>query len=192
MAAASRQPPLVDSSSLADPGKQDRVNQGVPVVAAFDAYRGVAVLGIMVFHILGASGILLKAGDSPPAQLVWGTLPYTVFAFFVISGFVMFLPMAARGEFGSIRTFAIRRAARLFPALWVVLLLCLLMMAVLPKTHPSAIGEEFPDIWEILLNFSGQVNWALLFDSGQRLGFGVDPPIWTLTVEIAFYFVLPF
>ena len=73
MAAANRQPPLVESPHLADPGKQDRVNQGVPVVPAFDAYRGVAVLGIMVFHILGASGILLKAGDSPPAQLVWGS-----------------------------------------------------------------------------------------------------------------------
>ena len=192
MAAANRQQPLVESPHLTDPGKQDRVNQGVPVVPAFDAYRGVAVLGIMVFHILGASGILIKAGDSPPAQLVWGTLPYTVFAFFIISGFVMFLPMASRGEFGSVRTFAIRRAARLFPALWVVLAICLLLMAVLPHTYRSETTEAFPDFWEILLNFSGQVNWALLFDSGQRLGFGVDPPIWTLTVEIAFYFVLPF
>ena len=192
MASDSRQPPRVDSLSVTDPGKQDRINQGVPVVAAFDAYRGVAVLGIMVFHILGASGILLKAGDSPTAQLVWGTLPFTVFAFFIISGFVMFLPMAARGEFGSVRTFAIRRAARLFPALWLVLLVCLFLMAVLPTENRFPTTVDFPGIGEILLNFSGQVNWALLFDAGQRLGFGVDPPIWTLTVEIAFYFVLPF
>ena len=62
MASASRQEPVVESQPLTDPGKQDRVHQGVPVVAAFDAYRGVAVLGIVLFHILGVSGVLVKAG----------------------------------------------------------------------------------------------------------------------------------
>jgi peptidoglycan/LPS O-acetylase OafA/YrhL len=33
---------------------------------------------------------------------------------------------------------------------------------------------------------------ALLFVDNFRLGFGVDPPVWTLSVEIGFYVLLPF
>ncbi len=173
---------------LADPGKQDRSARGIPVVPAFDAYRGVAVLGIVIFHILASSGLLIRAGESAPAQLVWGTLPYTVDIFFIVSGFVMFLPAAARdGRFGSVRTFAVRRAARLFPALWVALAIALALLAFLPAS-----SLPFPGAGDIALNFTALANWATLFPGGNIPGFGVDSPVWTLTVEVAFYVVLPF
>jgi len=180
---------------LADPGKQERLAQGVPVVGAFDAYRGAAVLGIVLFHVLASSGLLIRAGGSAPAQLVWGTLPYTVAIFFIVSGFVMFLPTAARnGDFGSVSAFAIRRAARLFPALWIALLITLALLALLPQS-PAADPRPvlpFPGVSEILLNFSGLVTWAALFDpNGYPPGFAVDTPTWTLTLEIGFYIVLP-
>ena len=179
---------------LSDPGKQERVAQGVPVVGAFDAYRGVAVVGIVLFHILASSGLVIRAGGSAPAQRGWGTLPDTGAIFFIVSGFVMFLPTAARnGEFGSVSAFAIRRAARLFPALWVVLLISLALLAVLPDGPPGDTTPvlPFPGLGEIVINFSGLATWALLFSWGFPPGFGVDTPIWTLTLEIAFYVVLP-
>jgi peptidoglycan/LPS O-acetylase OafA/YrhL len=43
-----------------------------------------------------------------------------------------------------------------------------------------------------VLNFSGQAGWATLVDLGHTAGFGVDQPLWTLTLEIGFYVVLPF
>jgi acetyltransferase len=181
---------------FADPGKQERFSTGVPVVPAFDGYRGFAILGVVLFHILASSGLLLRAGERWEAQLVWGTLPYTISVFFIVSGFVMFLPVAARdGRFGSIGTFALRRAARLFPAFWLALLIALLLLAALPQSARVADGLSavpMPGAGEILLNFSGQQTWATLFDPSQAPGFGVDVPVWTLTLEIAFYLVLPF
>lgn len=192
----SSEPRTHHAPPFADPGKQERFSTGVPVVPAFDGYRGFAILGIVFFHILASSGLLIKAEDHWYAQIIWGTLPYTVSVFFIISGFVMFLPAAARnGEFGSIQTFAIRRAARLFPAFWLALVIALVLLAVIPQS--TAVQNDvtqlpFPGLGEIVLNFSGQQTWGLLFDTSLLPGFGVDVPVWTLTLEIAFYFVLPF
>jgi peptidoglycan/LPS O-acetylase OafA/YrhL len=157
-------------------------------VAAFDFYRGAAVAAIVLFHLLGQSGVLLRLGTSLPAQLIWGTLPYAIAVFFIVSGFVMFLPTAARGgDFGSVAAFAIRRAARLFPAFWLALLVCLALLAWLPDAPLPT-----PGLGEIAINFAGQQTWVMLFDASRLPGFGVDPPVWTLTLEIGFYIVLPF
>jgi len=44
---------------------------------------------------------------------------------------------------------------------------------------------------EIVVNFAGQAPWASVVASGFGTGFGLDGPIWSLTVEISFYIVLP-
>ena len=47
--------------------------------------------------------------------------------FFVLSGFVLYLPVARRGgTFGSVGAYARRRLARVLPAYYVVLLVCLI------------------------------------------------------------------
>ena len=52
-------------------------------------------------------------GDSALGVLSWGILPRSIQALFITSGFVIFLPTAARyGDFGRVSSFAIRRAAR--------------------------------------------------------------------------------
>jgi peptidoglycan/LPS O-acetylase OafA/YrhL len=183
-----REPGATESlPHLADPGKLDRSAHGVPVVAAYDGYRALAVLAVVLFHVLASSGLLIRAGDRLPALLVWGTLPYGISVFFIVSGFVMFLPTAAReGRFGRVSTFAIRRSARLFPALWLALTVVLLLLATIPNAP-----QTMPGIGEIALNYSGQAGWATLVDPGQAAGFGVDTPVYTLTIEIAFYLVLP-
>ena len=49
---------------------------------------------------------------------------------FIVSGFVIYLPTVARnGDFGQVSAFAIRRAARLFPAYYIVLVLSLILLA---------------------------------------------------------------
>ena len=171
---------------LSDPGKDDRASHGLPVVPSFDGFRAFAIMGIVLGHILGASGVLGGIGGSLDDRILTGLFPWMVGALFIVSGFVVFLPTVARdGEFGGIGGYAIRRAARLLPAYWLALLLTLVVIVVV-------LNAPLPDLGQGLWNFSGQQQWASFFDPAFHVGFGLNVVTWTLTLEIGFYLVLPF
>ena len=173
---------------LDDPGKDDRAAHGVPVVPAFDGYRAFAIMAIVLFHTLINSGVVADAGGNWGGQMIWGVLPHLVDVLFIISGFVVFLPTVAQdGRFGDVGSYAIRRAARLLPAFWLSLVVLLVAMALVSPSYPP-----FPGLGEILINFSGEHEIATMFDSSLVAGFGINLPLWTLTLEIGFYIVLPF
>jgi peptidoglycan/LPS O-acetylase OafA/YrhL len=175
----------VSAGEEIDPGKSWRESRGIPVIPVFDTYRAVAILGVVLFHIFQASGVFLALGDSAAAALSFALLSHTLDILFIVSGFVVYLPTVAKGgDFGSVRNFAIRRGARLIPAYWVCLAVALLLIVVFASTNLPSIGA-------IALHFSVLQTPALLFDGNLALGFGVVPPVWTLSVEVAFYFVLP-
>ena len=178
-----------------DPGKAARAASGIPVVPAFDGYRTLAIAGVVLFHVLQVSGALAAEGDSPAGIAMWGVLPAgSLTTLFIVSGFVMFLPAAARGgDLGPVGAFAIRRAARLLPAYWVCLVVALILIATLA---PVGFGE--PGIAEVIAHFGGVQTPMLLFDGpvpgfggSFDLGFGVVPPVWTFSVEVGFYILLP-
>jgi peptidoglycan/LPS O-acetylase OafA/YrhL len=105
---------------------------------------------------------------------------------FIVSGFVVFLPTVAQnGKFGSVGGYAIRRGARLLPAYWVALVVMLIVM----QTHPDI---PLPFFGNLLSNFSGQQTLVQLFNQHNPIGFGFDTPLWTLTLELGFYILLPF
>lgn len=169
-----------------DPGKRWRSGHGIPVVPVFDSYRAVAIIGVVLFHVFQASGVFTALGDSVAGAFSFALLAHTLDILFIVSGFVIYLPtVARRGDFGSVRYFALRRAARLVPAYWVCLAVALLLLAV------AASAREFPSLAEIALHVSVLQTPALLFAGGINLGFGVVPPVWTLSVEVGFYVVLP-
>ena len=58
-AAATRDPEA--RFSVADPGKEWRRGRGIPVVASFDGYRALGVLGVVFSHILLVAGVLVPA-----------------------------------------------------------------------------------------------------------------------------------
>jgi peptidoglycan/LPS O-acetylase OafA/YrhL len=171
---------------FSDPGKDERAAEGVPVVPAFDGYRAFAILGIVIFHTLINSGLVGRVGGSWSGQLIWGTGPQLVDVLFIVSGFVVYLPtVAQQGRFGSVPAYAIRRGARLLPAYWVSLVIMLLIMASQP-------GIPMPGVGGLLSNFSGQQTLVQMVDADNKIGFGFDTPLWTLTLETSFYIVLPF
>jgi peptidoglycan/LPS O-acetylase OafA/YrhL len=171
---------------LSDPGKDERAAEGVPVVPAFDGYRAFAILTVVVFHVFINSGALESAGDSFGGQLIWAIGPQFVDVLFIVSGFVVFLPtVAQRGSFGSVPGYAIRRGARLLPAYWLSLGVMLLVMG-------TQAGVGMPGLADYASNFSGQQTFVQLLSPGTPIGFGFDTPLWTLTLEIGFYIVLPF
>lgn len=183
-----------------DPGKSWRAASGIPIVAAFDGFRALAIAGVVLFHILQVCGALTADSDSALGIALWGILPGgSLTMLFIVSGFVMFLPAAARGgSLGPVGVFAIRRAARLVPAYYLTLVVALLLLAIF---SPLAGAPGFPGIDEIAAHVALVQTPALLLEgpvvaegvsSGSfQLGLGVVPPVWTLSVEVGFYLVLP-
>jgi peptidoglycan/LPS O-acetylase OafA/YrhL len=172
--------------SVADPGKEWRRGHRIPVVPSFDGYRAYAILCVCLFHIFQVSGAFAAAGDSALGVLFWGVLPRSLDVLFIVSGFVIYLPTVVRdGDFGQVSAFAARRAARLFPAYYVTLLIALLLLGVV------ASSPGLPDAGSITAHLLVLQTPALLFVDNFKLGFGVVPPVWTLSVEIGFYVVLP-
>jgi peptidoglycan/LPS O-acetylase OafA/YrhL len=171
---------------LSDPGKDERAAVGVPVVPAFDGYRAFAILAIVVFHVITNAGVTQRAGGNFIGQMIWATGPQFVDILFIVSGFVVFLPtVAQRGRFGSIGGYAIRRGARLLPAYWLALGVMILVMTTQP-------GLALPNFGDLASNFSGMQTTVQMIAPGTPIGFGLDTPLWTLTLEISFYVVLPF
>ncbi len=171
---------------LSDPGKEGRRELGIPVVPVFDGYRAIAILGIVLLHVIGAS--IAPGPGTLGATIMQGTLGQFVEVLFVISGFVVYLPTVAReGDFGSVLSYAIRRAARLIPAYWLALSICLVLIWLFPLSPMT----QLPGISEIATNFAGaQVLRSFFVDF--PMGFGLDGPVWTLSLEVTFYLILPF
>ena len=176
----------VPSESLigpGDPGKAYRAASGIPVVPCLDGFRALAVLGIMFFHLTGTP-------DGEALRIMkYGIGPNFLDVLFVVSGFVLFLPAAARnGEFGSVRVFALRRGARLFPGLWVALAMVLVLIVLWPA-QPT---PSLPGATEVGIHFLSLQAVGHLIDPTFSLGLLLNGPVWTLTLEVTFYALLPF
>lgn len=160
------------------------------MVPAFDGYRTFAVLGIVILHTIQNAGVLWSPAEGGIQKLLWaGDMGETCLdVLFVTSGFVLFLPAAVRnGYFGSARSFFVVRAARLFPAYWGVLILMLLLIGFVDTDPPI----PFPSFGDILLTFTTLEVPAEFWNNTYFLGFGINRAIWTLSLEVTFYLLLP-
>jgi peptidoglycan/LPS O-acetylase OafA/YrhL len=156
-----------------------------PFVGALEGLRGYAALLMVVYHAWVLSGGPLLGGAR--AFLSAGFL--AVDLFFVLSAFVLTLPAARSGAFGSWRKYALRRAARILPAYYAAIAVALVLYHAL--AGPAA-DQRPPTADGLLAHLTFlQVEARLIPGYDGALGFRVDPPLWTLSVEIAFYAVLP-
>jgi peptidoglycan/LPS O-acetylase OafA/YrhL len=146
-------------------------------MAGLDGLRAVAVLAVVLYHLnVGwASGGLLGVG-----------------VFFVLSGYLITdLLLAEREREGAIALgrFWLRRARRLLPALWVMLVVVTLWIALL---EPSQLAGVRGALLAALLYFS---NWWYAFQHVSYFAsFGPPSPLghlWSLAVEEQFYLVWP-
>jgi peptidoglycan/LPS O-acetylase OafA/YrhL len=155
-------------------------------VPTFDAFRGAAVLTIVVYHLFLRSE-WVPPGEFPRALLTSGYMSLDLL--FLISGFVMFLPVAARGTLGDLRAFSIRRVARIAPAYYICLAAIIALWPLLTFGRdvlgPSP-WEPLPLLWHVLfLHNEVAIAYPAYFP-----GFAVNPALWTLSVEMVFYVVL--
>jgi peptidoglycan/LPS O-acetylase OafA/YrhL len=140
-------------------------------IAYLDGLRGVAILSVVAFHFYAGP-------DSPVAGFIlvkYGKLG--VMLFFAISGFVI---SQSLHNSGSPKIFAIKRFARLFPAMLLCASLTFAFSFVSPQTYYSSINNFLPSLTFIeprVFNAIFQV------DSFQWM----DPSYWTMFTEMRFY-----
>ncbi len=144
--------------------------------AGLDGYRAVAALMVVLTHVAFSTGVVVTAGT-------WGhllgRLDFGVALFFLMSGFLLYRPWA-RAAFDatprpSLRRYAIRRAARILPLYWVVVVVTLL---VLPEIQPVGTDQW----WKHLLALQIYLPGGAIEGLSQT---------WSLCTEISFYVALP-
>jgi len=155
-----------------------------------DYLRGVAIIGIFLFHCLGASYGVREFGwnglfrdFSVPGHFLL-LYPVTlarlgVAIFFVISGFCIYLSFSRDGT-NDFRIFFTRRFFRLYPPYLCVLLFFAL---VWPPTS-RLILKSFSDFVPLLSHL-------LLVQNFDPTFFRSNPPLWTMAVEAQLYVLFP-
>ncbi|MBJ7328856.1 MAG: acyltransferase [Solirubrobacteraceae bacterium] len=141
----------------------------------FDGLRALAALTILVYHLF----FVLTAFDV--AGKAWVTrLNIGVSIFFVISGFLLYLPFARARTAGrptpSLRDYAVRRISRIGPAYWVALPLVALVLGL-----------------SGVFTLEGLARYGLflqIYDPATFTG-GIGQA-WTLDVEVVLYALLGF
>ena len=152
----------------------------------FDGYRASAIIGVVLFHIFQVSGVFAALGDSTLAALL-GILLRSLDVLFIVSGFVIYLPTVARdGDFG--RVSCLRDPAGRTPV-------SRLLHRPADRAAPARRGRRRrrasrgPGRSPRTSPSSRRRRCSS--SNGFSLGFGVVPPVWTLSVEVGFYIVLP-
>jgi peptidoglycan/LPS O-acetylase OafA/YrhL len=148
--------------------------------------RGFAILAVLWHHLFGSYFKTDGTGALTPPLMGGFFLSYGwigVHLFFLLSGFVLYLPYAqgraAQRTPADALTFYRHRAARLLPLYYFSALICL----VLNQTPPTGgkLGAELLSIGLVLFPFvnHGFEPW-------------LNPPLWSLGIEIWFSFLFPF
>lgn len=140
----------------------------------FDGLRAFAALLVLVYHVVLSCG-LSRTG---PAAFLLAQLKAGVAIFFVISGFLLYLPharaLAAGRPLPDWRTYASRRAARILPGYWAALTL----LALGPLSATIATGAWWRYYGLAQIYNPDTISGGLIV-------------AWSLCVEATFYLMLP-
>jgi len=155
-------------------------------IPSLDGVRAFACLGVVIFHLS-----LVTTNDLP----LWNPArqPHLVSAvafmgdtgvtlFFLLSGFLLFLPYAKallfeNATWPSARIFYLKRALRILPAYYVSLFLMILLY------QPEFLRRDHLPALTLFL--------TLFMDSSPLSYKQINGPFWTLAVEWQFYLLLP-
>jgi peptidoglycan/LPS O-acetylase OafA/YrhL len=152
-------------------------------IPSLDGVRAIACLLVMGFHIslITRDMHIWTPGHHPLLDALFLSGGSGVTLFFVLSGFLLFLPYArallTTQLWPDARLFYLRRAWRILPGYYVSLFLIVMLQ------QPQYLA---PSHWHELLLFL-----ALFMDSTPSTFQHMNGPYWTLAIEWQFYLLLP-
>jgi len=159
---------------------------GLRRAAAIDGLRAVAALSVVAYHAwLYTLPTVTASHRDTLADQILHELRLGLVLFFVLSGFLLFRPWvraALQGTPGPrVGHYLLRRAARILPAYYLAVVGSIALLWGLA----GAPGVRLPaggDLW--LFGVFGE-------NFSDATVLKLDPPLWTLAVEVSFYLVLP-
>lgn len=161
---------------------EDRVGGPKSSIAVLDGVRGIAILLVITYHIgyNTVNGWFFNKSDQLLESVATaGASGVTLF--FILSGFLLFMPYAralvSENRWPLARVFYLRRALRILPGYYVSLFV-LIVLANPQYLHSSYLKEDI----EFL---------TLFLDSSLQTWRHINGPYWTLAIEWQFYLVLP-
>ncbi|MGI9059912.1 MAG: acyltransferase family protein [Ktedonobacteraceae bacterium] len=153
-------------------------------IPALDGVRAIACLTVVAFHVNLITRETQRWSPGNTNLLVSSIMlagASGVTLFFILSGFLLFLPYAKvmlfEGTWPSARKFYLRRAFRIIPAYYVAL--CLIILFSQPQFLQL---DHLKDLTLFLVFF---------MDSTQATYQQINGPFWTLAVEWQYYLLLP-
>jgi len=157
-------------------------------IGAFDGLRAYALLAVVAMHIFGIAGVVAVGKDDTISHLLWVVFGNTIDLFFVISGFLLFLPVLRRGYLkGGTWHFYIRRIARIQPEYWVCLVVLVLMIVLIPVGFPP----PTPTVGQFLIHVFDLQEAVRLVDPEFLVGFWIDGALWMIPVLFGLYLLFP-
>ena len=156
------------------------MENGPREIRSLDGLRAVAALSIVLFHVM----LFLQLEYQPWSQAInhgWYYLSAGVHLFFVLSGFLLFLPYVRAlldgAPLPSARRFYRRRALRILPA-YLVCLAAMVALVYVVRQRPFSVGDV-------------ATHAVLIHDAFPQYNRDYDGPFWTMAVEVQFYLLLP-
>lgn len=152
---------------------------------SFDALRFFAAFLVLFSHSYALYGL---PEPRPIAEYKLGSI--AVFVFFAISGFLVTQSWARDPAF---QRFALRRGLRIFPGLFVVVVLTTFLLGPFVSSHGYLSYLSSVDTWKYFLSnifaISGQISLPGVFEENQYQNV-VNDSLWTLRYEISMYLIL--
>ena len=148
---------------------------------ALDGLRAVAAAAVLLTHVGGLTGYVFTG---TPASWVISRGDVGVPVFFALSGLLLYRPWATAVLTGQpasqVLPYLRRRALRILPAYWAVVLIAL------PVLNPNAARHAWTWVQYLLLaqNYDPHPWWTGTGATGLS-------QMWSLVVEVSFYLVLP-
>ncbi len=186
--------------------EEQKQTQQKNTITVLDGVRGLAILLVITFHIDWTNRNYEKLWDwriNPLASSVAIAGGTGVTLFFVLSGFLLFMPYAKAllfsGRWPLARIFYTRRALRIMPCYYVSLFVLILLEqhAYFLPVNASNPGQYLSFLMDSSQHLQaptlGNLGLFLTFlmDSSAQTFRQLDGPYWTLAVEWQFYMILP-
>jgi peptidoglycan/LPS O-acetylase OafA/YrhL len=172
------------------PNPDFALNPSRPRLYSLDALRGLAALGVVLWHwqhFFGpAFGIPYRPADMPFYAVLFPFYRFgwlAVFLFFSLSGFIFFrlYAHAIRDRTVSVAAFAALRFSRLVPLHLATLLGVALGQAAFRHLH----GFDFVYVHNDLYHFT--LNLFMVSFWGFEKGYSFNGPFWSVSVEVLLY-----
>jgi peptidoglycan/LPS O-acetylase OafA/YrhL len=187
-------------STLPAPGRHlpefhQRPHDHVPASARgyLDGLRGASALYVVLHHAWQQVGPI---PIRPPLALMFRSLKYghySVAIFIVLSGYCLMLPVAASPEGrlrGGFSGYIWRRAKRIIPPYYAVLVICLAAIALIPALQTPS-GTRWDASLPALNPGTIWAHFALVHNLNMKWLPTIDGPLWSVATEWQIYFAFP-